>query len=605
MFDVFYLGTKPNLFPHEQHAGSLSDARVKSRTKFFWLVNGNFDYTNFNFNWLPPVWEQHQTHVFRSQWQRNSGTMFAPKNVTEDVMHYQDVNQVTSKPLMTNWTVPPHIDINTFDFSWHPDFDDLPYVYHFPTMWQDTSGLMYTVPKATGIKFASVKTSTTAPSEVHYLEHYNPESASNLEKIKQQCATVKVSRFVDNYFDTLKRVAANANTEYIWIVGSICDYSDFDFKWTPGVWQSTMIHAFPTGTQKFGDTFYIHVPSFLAQINRIKKLEDFSVINYCNDQVVSRFSQLMDVVQYEDDSVADAIKKHSYTKQYAIFYPNSSSPNNLFEVPLWRKNDRLVHVLADNGSVVAAPRESQAEIKSQVYDYKHILTHKSLYSPTKVLDIVYISNGEPDAERWYNHLCAVAPNQKIHWVKDVNGRSEAYKAAAEASSTPWFFAVFAKLEMDSDFWWGWQPDYMQQPKHYIFNAKNPVNGLVYGHQACIAYNKKLVLLNDGKGLDFTLHQPHESVDMLSGIAHFNVSPIVTWRTAFREAIKLKLATDDTSAYRLKVWMTKAEGENAKWSLAGANDAVEYYQSVGGDIQQLLLSYEWKWLNDYYSNKYQS
>ena len=45
---------------------------------------------------------------------------------------------------------------------------------------------------------------------------------------------------------------------------------------------------------------------------------------------------------------------------------------------------------------------------------------------------------------------------------------------------------------------------MQQPKHYIFDAKNPVNGLVYGHQAMIAYNKKLTLDNYGYGLDFTL-----------------------------------------------------------------------------------------------------
>lgn len=605
MFDIFYLGNKPNLSPHEQPATSLSDAREKSRTKFFWLVNGDFDYSNFDFYWLPPVWEQHQTHVFKSQWQRNSGTMFAPKNVGQDVIHYRDEQPVTSMPSTEHWTIPGHIDRDTFDFSWHPDFDDLPYVYHFPTMWQDTSGLTYTVPGATGIKFATVKASTTAPAEIHYVEHYNEESKVELARIKKQFETVKVSRFVDNYFDTLKRVAANATTEYIWVISSICDYAKFDFTWTPGVWQSTMIHTFPSCTQKYGDTFYIHVPSFLSQVNRIRKLEDFSVINYCDDQRLTRFTSLMDIVIYDDDSVVPAIQKHFYTKQYAIFYPRSAIPNNEFTVPLWKRNDRLVHVLAGNGSVVAAPREIQADLKTQVYDYKHILAHKSLYQPTKDLDVVYISNGEPDAERWYNHLCAVAPNQNIHWVKNVNGRSEAYKAAANASTTPWFFATFAKLEVSPDFWWGWQPDYMQQPKHYIFNALNPVNGLVYGHQAILAYNKKLVLDTNEYGLDFTLSKEHEVVDTMSGTAHFNVSPIVTWRTAFRECIKLKAATDSTSAYRLKVWTTKAEGLNAEWSLAGANDAVEYYDSVNGEHRKLMLSFEWQWLNEYYNDKYQS
>ena len=50
----------------------------------------------------------------------------------------------------------------------------------------------------------------------------------------------------------------------------------------------------------------------------------------------------------------------------------------------------------------------------------------------------------------------------------------------------------------------WQPDRLQQAKHYIFHAHNPVNGLQYGHMAMIAYNKKLVMTNSAEGLDFTL-----------------------------------------------------------------------------------------------------
>jgi hypothetical protein len=64
--------------------------------------------------------------------------------------------------------------------------------------------------------------------------------------------------------------------------------------------------------------------------------------------------------------------------------------------------------------------------------------------------------------------------------------------------------VFAKLEVSSSFDWSWQPDRLQEPKHYIFHALNPVNGLEYGHQAMIAYNRKLVLENTAPGLDFTL-----------------------------------------------------------------------------------------------------
>jgi hypothetical protein len=163
--------------------------------------------------------------------------------------------------------------------------------------------------------------------------------------------------------------------------------------------------------------------------------------------------------------------------------------------------------------------------------------------------------------------------------------------------------VFAKLKVDNKFDWGWQPDRMQVPKHYIFHAKNPLNGLEYGHQGMIAYHKGLVLNNWGEGLDFTLDDPHETVEILSGVATFNTDKFATWRTAFREVIKLKSDYTDISKDRLKVWLKKAKGDFAKDCLQGAKDAVEYYDSVSGDIEQLKLSYEWSWLKSYYDKKY--
>jgi hypothetical protein len=160
--------------------------------------------------------------------------------------------------------------------------------------------------------------------------------------------------------------------------------------------------------------------------------------------------------------------------------------------------------------------------------------------------------------------------------------------------------VFAKLEVDHRFDWYWQPDRMQQPKHYIFHAHNPVNGLVYGHQAMIAYNKKMTLENTGEGLDFTMDQPHEVVPIISGTANYTESPWTAWRTAFREVLKFKHSLPDVeSEYRLRMWLSNAgEFQNAEWSQWGAEDAVEYYEEVAGDFTALMKSYEWKWLASY-------
>ena len=121
--------------------------------------------------------------------------------------------------------------------------------------------------------------------------------------------------------------------------------------------------------------------------------------------------------------------------------------------------------------------------------------------------------------------------------------------------------------------------------------------------AMIAYNKRLVLETDDWGLDFTLSRPHSVVPILSGTAHFNADAFMTWRTAFREVLKL-VHTDRTSPtipnlYRLQTWLTKAEGDFAEYSLRGAQNAVEYYESVNGDMAKLMLSFDWPWLKQYF------
>jgi hypothetical protein len=223
---------------------------------------------------------------------------------------------------------------------------------------------------------------------------------------------------------------------------------------------------------------------------------------------------------------------------------------------------------------------------------------------SQLLDIVYISNGEPLAEKHYQHLVkTVKTGNKIHRIDGINGRTEAYKAAANASNSAWFFAVFAKIEVNPEFDWSWKPDSLKGPMHYIFHAHNPVVGIEYGHMAVIAYNKSTTLSTEHTGLDFVMTRPHTVIPTLSGTAHYNQDPITTWRTAFREAIKLKHNGGLGEKYRLQQWLTETNGNFGEWSSKGAIDGLEYYNSTNGDFEKLMLSYDWNWLNQYFQNKY--
>jgi hypothetical protein len=54
-----------------------------------------------------------------------------------------------------------------------------------------------------------------------------------------------------------------------------------------------------------------------------------------------------------------------------------------------------------------------------------------------------------------------------------------------------------------------------------------------------------------------------------------------------------------NSYRLSQWLrTDKESTVARWSAIGAQDAIDYYESVQGNFDKLRLTYEWEWLADY-------
>ena len=427
---------------------------------------------------------------------------------------------------------------------------------------------------------------------------------ANVQDLVQRFPHARVVRYYDNHLDTLKRCISRCRTPYAWVISSVCDYSNFDFDYKALPWESYQLHCWHSDHEKFGDTFLVNVSEFNKQLD-IPLLEWYKEVNW-HYPGVPRLP--VPVVTYTSDDLVDVVKATKFDTPYVLFKRDTDSTINFAPI-LWR--DRSVHTFNKANSVSLVPREISAHLKHQIYDYPHILKQKDWFLGDNNLDIIYISNGEPQAEQWYEHLLSVvAASGATNWVrrvKDVNGRSAAYKAAAAASQTDWFFTVFAKLEVVPEFDWSWQPDYLQEPKHYIFNSCNPVNGLEYGHMGIIAYNKQLVLDTDEHGLDFTLSKPHAVVPVLSAIAHYNTTDELTWRTAFREVLKLKDDVAKTnsieSRYRLDVWLNEAEGYCAGWSLKGAQDAVDYYDLVEGDYDKLLLSFEWAWLKEYYTKKY--
>jgi len=645
----------------EYHVPGATEAKYMDRPhaqllpdRASWTVPPDIDGTEVDYSWVPDPGNPPLIYQFGTQHQRTGGPVYTVPGATE--VKYINFPQATKTSVDSFWSVPDGIDTDTFDWTWHPDTTEVAYIYQFGTQWQQTGGPVYTVPGATEVKYVShpraIKTSTdscwTVPAgvdtdtfdwtwhpdaaekayiyqfgtqhqrtggpvysilgatEVKYVDQIritnNKESVAIYEidhldgHARQMPNVVKTVRYFDNYRDTLIRLAKSIGPEHewVWVCSSICDYAGFDFSWHPEQWQATMLHVFPSNDQKFGDTFYMHVPTFAERAEKKALLEWYDV-NFV-DYIVPR--RPLPVIEHMGDSNVEAVKTAEWSGPLALFTANGM-PVTVPAVNLWRAETKTITPLSAGASAVIVPRVALPYIKTQLYDYPYIDKKQQRRHGDKNLDIVFISNGEANADVNYSALLDSRYNRNnlIHRVDNVKGRVAAYHAAARKSATPWFFAVFAKLRVEPNFNWDWQPDRMQQPKHYIFHAENTVNGLVYGHQAMIAYNRDLVLANSGHGLDFTLDSAHEVVPVLSGRAYYQETPWMCWRTAFREVLKLRASLPNVeNEYRLKQWLVHEDA--FEYSHLGAEDAVEYYESVKGNPTELRKSYEWDWLASY-------
>ena len=527
----------------------------RSTTTLCWILNSELDYADFDFNYYPNPYQMKMVHVFGTQWS-NWGTTFM-------------VNR----------------DTFSTDTKW------IKIIEHLSNLNFVKSQFANRLAKATNNLY-----------DMYVVDHGNKiDDVVSVLKYKASGKDVKTVAYADSYFDTLKKLVGSLpekKEHYIWVCSSVCDYTNFDFTYICDPFAREQLHVFPSGKQKFGDTFLVNVNRIRELIANMSGLTDYDKINYNQHQRVNRFDPPTIVTEY-DSHVASVMQDFDFP--YAVFITEDNKDIIAVDeepMNLWDLESKNILITSTGGTRIIVPKEAKQYVETQLYDYPYIKTASRL-AKSNPLDIVYLSNGESCAEENYEHLLKVTkglPN-KIVRVDGVDGRVQAYHAAAEASNTPWMFTVFAKLKINAKFDFNWQPDRLQIPKHYMFLAKNPVNGLIYGHQGMIAYNKQMTLDNQGHGLDFTLDSPHETIELLSGIATYNNDAWSTWRTAFREVIKLKKENSEISLKRLESWLNKAEGNFAQSSLDGAKDGVSYYDEVDGKTDKLKLSYEWAWLRE--------
>jgi hypothetical protein len=535
-------------------------------------------------------------YEFGTQWQPAGGPIYVTTGSTQK-KYCSD--QIAIRIAKEDRCYRPIVSNIQFDYSWHPNPNDPPFIYVFGNQWYDAEvmpTLLYRVKDATEKKYVTnVKAKLTekmdnwvTPDDVDFtVFDYSwcphPGEPPLIHQFGTQWQRSGGPAYVAKdangikYEDVIKSIK-KPNIRN-WRIIEPIDKDTFDFSWHPDATEENYNHVFGT---KF------HTPEVLPAL-MYRGHDNARNNKYSNDL---QADLQIETILYED-SIFDACKDHKFSTAYAHFI--KSTRNGNYTHDLIKSDNVSVHLFPSEAIV---PRDAVQHMYDKLTDYDYVVKHK-VDETVEPLDVIFFSNGEACAEENYEHLLSLGILNRIVRVDGVKGRVASQHAAAVASNTPWYFLVNAKLKVRENFNFNWQPNIHKSRRHYIFTATNPVTVLEYGHQAIVANNKKLTLNTVVRGLDFTMDSKTEVLSVNSGISTFNTSKWDTWRTAFREVIKLKHYTDNDSKHRLNAWLTIGKGEFGEYSIKGATDAVKYYDEVDGDMDKLMLTYDWEWLENRY------
>ena len=224
-------------------------------------------------------------------------------------------------------------------------------------------------------------------------------------------------------------------------------------------------------------------------------------------------------------------------------------------------------------------------------------------------EIFFISYNEPNAEENWNRLKSKFPTARR--IDKVEGIREAHMAAAKKSWTNLFYVVDGDAEIVENFLFDYCPDEYNKESVHVWYSVNPVNDLKYGYGGIKLLPKKSVLTMDFSKPDMTtsLSENLVVIPEVSNITKFNTDPFNSWKSAFRECVKLSSRVidrnyDEETETRLETWCTKGHDRAfGKLVIEGAIEGRKYGEDNLGNLVELSKINDFRWLKDRFEDIY--
>ena len=242
-------------------------------------------------------------------------------------------------------------------------------------------------------------------------------------------------------------------------------------------------------------------------------------------------------------------------------------------------------------------------ISNKEIEYRYFMNKKEIdiqASIPKSFDIVFISYQEPTADKNYHKLTSRFPDiKRVHGVKGIH---EAHKEAALQCDTEMFWVVDGDAEIVDSFSFNYQVERHNYNCVHVWRSVNPINDLTYGYGGVKLLPRKMTLEMDMSKPDMTtsISPKFKAVPEISNITAFNTDPFNTWKSAFRECVKLASKTiqgqkNEETEQRLETWCTTGRTKPfGEFAIAGACAGRRYGtdNANGADALKLINDFDW-------------
>jgi hypothetical protein len=307
----------------------------------------------------------------------------------------------------------------------------------------------------------------------------------------------------------------------------------------------------------------------------------------------------------------DDIKSKTLTRFFWVVWDDLIVCENFdfsYRIPKW--DEQYIHVWKNGkfyDGITLFPKN--VEFTRKEFDNRFFISNKKeideIASMPKDFDIFFISYDEPNADDNYQKLLTRFPDAKrIHGIKGIH---QAHLKAAELSSTDRFWIVDGDAEIVEDFDFTTEQiayyDVYNRQSVMVWFSKNPINELSYGYGGVKLFPKSRTLKMDLESVDMTtsISDNFKIVSRVSNYTNFNTDPFNTWKSAFRECVKLASQAIDKNYQeeteeRLKVWCTIGkEKPYGEYAIKGANAGKEYGLLHIGNKVALSMINDFEWL----------